>query len=116
MNHPDCVFCKIVSGQIPAKRLAEDQWGLAFPDLSPQAPTHLLVVPKVHHASLAAVPIGEEALLGHLLGLAQRTAAGLGLAERGYRVVINSGAESGQTVWHLHLHVLGGRPMRWPPG
>ena len=116
MTDPNCIFCKIASGAIAAKRLIEDEHGLAFADLNPQAPVHALVIPRVHHASLAAVPDAETALLGHLLALAKRLAAQLGVDQAGYRVVINSGDDAGQTVHHLHLHLLAGRVMAWPPG
>ena len=116
MTDPNCVFCKIASGAIPVRRLLEDEHGLAFPDANPQAPTHVLIIPKAHHASLAAVPEGEQELPGKLLSMARRLAANLGLVERGYRVVINTGPEAGQSVHHLHLHLLAGRPMAWPPG
>ena len=116
MNDPTCIFCKIATGAIPAKRLAEDEHGLAFADLNPQAPTHALVIPRAHHASLAAVPAAETELLGHLLALTKRLAVQLGVDQSGYRVVINSGADAGQTVHHLHLPLLAGRAMAWPPG
>ena len=113
---PTCVFCKIVGNQIPAIRLGENAHAIAFRDLNPQAPVHVLVIPKTHHASLAAVPAGQEAALGSLLGLAREVAASLGVVERGYRLVINTGAEGGQVVPHLHLHLLAGRQLGWPPG
>ena len=113
---PNCVFCKIVSGAIPAPRLGENEHAIAFRDLNPQAPTHALVVPKAHHASLAAVPADQDALLGQLLALAREVAASLGVAASGYRVVINTGPEGGQVVPHLHVHLLAGRQMGWPPG
>jgi histidine triad (HIT) family protein len=116
MTDPNCIFCKIASGAIPAKRLLEDEHGLAFADLNPQAPVHALVIPRAHHASLAAVPESETALLGHLLALTKRLAVQLGVDNAGYRTVINSGADGGQTVHHLHLHLLAGRAMTWPPG
>lgn len=116
MTDPSCIFCKIASGAIPAKRLLEDEHGLAFADLKPQAPVHALVIPRAHHASLSAVPDEEHALLGRLLSLAKRLAAQLGVDKTGYRIVINSGADAGQTVHHLHLHLLAGRSMAWPPG
>jgi histidine triad (HIT) family protein len=108
----ECLFCRIVAGEIPAKRVFEDEVCLAFADIGPQAPVHLLVVPKAHHASLEGVDAG---LLGHLLAVAAGIAAEQGLA-KGYRVVVNTGPDGGQTVKHLHLHVLGGRHMGWPPG
>jgi histidine triad (HIT) family protein len=113
----DCLFCKIVSGSIPAKKVFEDEHAIAFRDIHPQAPVHMLVVPRRHFASLAEVgdSEGEVALLGHLLSAVAEIARAEKLAE-GYRTVINTGADGGQTVNHLHLHLLGGRSMAWPPG
>ena len=111
----DCLFCKIVEGKIPAKRLFEDDLCLAFADINPQAPTHLLIIPKQHIASQAHAEEEHAALLGHLVAKAAEMARAAGL-EQGYRVVINTGADGGQTVDHLHLHLLGGRHMGWPPG
>lgn len=111
----DCLFCKIVAGNIPAKRVYEDELCLSFADIHPQAPTHLLIVPKEHIASTAHAEEKHAALLGHLVAKAAEVARGAGL-HRGYRIVINTGADGGQTVDHLHLHLLGGRPMNWPPG
>jgi histidine triad (HIT) family protein len=110
-----CLFCKIVTGLIPTERVYEDEACIAFPDINPQALTHVLVVPKEHVGSLAEAGPEHTALLGRLLSSAAEVARQLKL-ERGYRVVINTGAEGGQTVSHLHLHVLGGRHMGWPPG
>jgi histidine triad (HIT) family protein len=111
----DCIFCKIASGAIPAPRLYEDDDMLAFADLNPQAPTHVLVIPKQHMKSLAEAETGHAELFGKLLHAATEVARRQGL-DNGYRVVINTGADGGQTVSHLHLHVLGGRAMHWPPG
>lgn len=111
----DCVFCKIAAGEIPAKTLFEDKLAVAFHDLHAQAPTHFLVIPKQHVRSLAEAGPEHESLLGHLTAIAARIAAQQNLAD-GYRVVINTGSKGGQTVPHLHLHVLGGRNMTWPPG
>jgi len=111
----DCLFCKIVDGKIPAKRVYEDELCLCFADINPQAPTHLLIVPKEHIASMAHVGEERGALLGHLIAKAAAVARSAGL-DRGYRVVINTGSDGGQTVDHLHLHLLGGRHMSWPPG
>ena len=111
----DCVFCKIAAGSIPAKKIYEDDRALAFHDLNAQAPTHFLVIPKRHIESLAAVSAEDGPLLGHLTAVAARLAAEQKLSE-GYRVVTNTGPNGGQTVPHLHLHVLGGRHMHWPPG
>jgi histidine triad (HIT) family protein len=110
----DCLFCKIASGELPANVVARDQDFVAFRDVNPQAPTHVLVIPRAHVASLNDVHDGR--LLGGLLAHAREVARAEGLADRGYRVVINTNAEAGQTVFHLHAHVLGGRAMRWPPG
>lgn len=111
----DCIFCRIAEGEIPADRLVADDQVVAFHDLSPQAPTHVLIIPRRHVASLAAADEGDRELLGRLLDAARRLAAELGLAD-GFRVVINSGADAGQTVFHLHVHLLGGRAFGWPPG
>lgn len=111
----DCIFCKIVSGSIPAKKVREDDLLLAFYDIEPKAPTHILVIPKKHLASLADAKAADEALLGRLL-LAVGEIAKEQKLGKGYRVVISTGAEGGQTVDHLHLHLLGGRQMHWPPG
>jgi histidine triad (HIT) family protein len=110
----NCIFCRIVAGTIPATVVASNTHALAFRDLHPQAPVHVLVVPRRHVASLATADDAVE--LGHLLSLAAETARGEGIADAGYRVVTNIGADGGQTVGHLHLHVLGGRAMGWPPG
>jgi histidine triad (HIT) family protein len=111
----NCLFCKIVSGSIPAKRVFEDDLCLCFADIHPEAPTHLLVIPKEHIASQSHAETTHAALLGHLMATAAEIARMSGLS-RGYRVVINTGPDGGQTVDHLHLHLLGGRPMSWPPG
>ena len=111
----DCLFCKIVAGQIPADRVLEDEDVIAFRDINPQAPVHVLVVPRRHVASLDAAAADDAALLGRLLLAAQRVAREAG-TERGYRVVNNCGSSAGQSVFHIHFHVLGGRDMRWPPG
>ncbi|HEX5003882.1 MAG TPA: histidine triad nucleotide-binding protein [Gemmatimonadales bacterium] len=113
----DCIFCRIASGEIPADVVARTPEAVAFRDLNPQAPVHVLVVPAAHHAA-ARDPRGPEGerLLGHLLAFAAETATGLGLDARGYRIVTNTGKDGGQSVDHLHLHILGGRAMGWPPG
>ena len=111
----DCIFCKIVRGEIPAKTVHQDEFCIAFYDMHPQAPTHVLVIPREHIASLADAQLADAALLGHLLAVTSKLAAELGCAN-GFRTVINAGADGGQTVDHLHLHLLGGRPMHWPPG
>jgi histidine triad (HIT) family protein len=110
----DCLFCRIVRKEIPAKIVAEDEHCLAFRDINPQAPVHVLVIPRAHVASLNEVR--EPELVGRMHLLAADIARAEGLAESGYRTVINTNADAGQTVFHVHLHVLGGRSMRWPPG
>ena len=112
----DCLFCKIAAGQIPVQKLAEDDQALAFPDLRPRAPTHVLVIPRQHIASLAEVSEADWPLVGALHAMAVKVARAQGLDQSGFRTVINTGAEGGQTVFHLHLHLLGGRGMGWPPG
>jgi histidine triad (HIT) family protein len=110
----DCLFCKIAAGQIPATVVKRQEGLLAFKDINPQAPTHLLVIPVQHVSSLNDA--NDPALLGAMLGFARDLARESGLSERGYRVVMNTNANGGQTVFHIHLHVLGGRAMQWPPG
>lgn len=110
----DCIFCKVASGEIPAQIVRRGDGMVAFRDITPQAPTHLLVIPTQHVASLDDAR--DDGLLGRLLGFARDTAREVGIADRGYRLVVNTHADGGQTVFHLHLHLLGGRPMRWPPG
>lgn len=116
MSDPNCVFCKIASGEIPAPHVAEDEVAVAFNDLNPMAPVHVLVVPKAHVQSLSAVGPDGWPMTAHLFKLADQVARARGLGERGYRCVVNTGDEGGQVVQHLHLHVLGGRRMNWPPG
>lgn len=110
------IFKKIIEKKIPAQIVYEDELCLAFKDVNPQAPTHVLLVPKKEIPMLSEASAADAPLLGHLLLKAGEIAAQLGLNEKGYRVVINNGVEGGQTVFHLHLHILGGRPMSWPPG
>lgn len=112
---PECLFCRIVAGEIPVKRLYEDPDTIAFPDLHPQAPVHVLVIPKRHIASHAEALPADAGLLGSLLAAAAEIARRQGL-QTGYRLVVNTGADGGQTVEHLHIHVLGGRRLGWPPG
>ncbi len=111
----DCLFCKIVSGAIPVTRLYENDHVLAFPDIHPQAPVHILIVPKRHYASLAHTTSTDTELLGQLLDAGNKMAQQQNLGN-GFRLVINTGPDGGQTVDHLHLHLLGGRHMHWPPG
>jgi len=109
-----CIFCKVAAGEIAATVVKRADGLLAFQDINPQAPTHLLVIPQEHVASLNEAQ--DAKLLGRMLGFARDLAREVGIAERGYRVVVNTNADGGQTVAHLHLHVLGGRAMHWPPG
>ena len=115
LGNMDCIFCKIVSGEIPVTLLHQDDRVVAFADINPQAPTHLLVIPRQHIVSLAHAAETDSALLGHLHWVAAELARGQGL-ENGFRTVINIGKDGGQTVNHLHIHLLGGRAMHWPPG
>ena len=116
MAGDNCLFCKIAAGEIPASKIYEDERAVAFRDINPQAPTHALVIPRSHVASLNEASETDEALLGHLLLVAARVARDAGHAEAGYRTVINTGSDAGQTVFHVHVHVLGGRTLTWPPG
>ncbi|MEZ5291824.1 MAG: histidine triad nucleotide-binding protein [Vicinamibacterales bacterium] len=111
-----CLFCRIVAGEIPARKVFEDDTLVAFEDINPQAPMHVLVVPKAHVATVNDLGAEHEALVGAMVRRAAAIAAERGVAGRGYRTVFNCNAEAGQTVFHLHLHVLGGRPLAWPPG
>jgi len=113
---PTNVFARILRGEIPAKVLHEDEHCMAFHDVAPQAPTHFLVIPKREIATLSDATAADAALLGHLLVTAANVARQLGVEEGGSRIVINNGAGAGQTVFHLHVHVLAGRPLTWPPG
>ncbi len=110
------IFARVLRGEIPADVVYEDEQCLAFRDINPQAPTHVLVVPRKALAMVAHTAEEDEPLLGHLLRVASGIADSEGLAEGGYRLVINNGVAAGQTVFHLHVHLLGGRPMSWPPG
>jgi histidine triad (HIT) family protein len=112
----ECLFCAIVAGEIPATTVLETDRVLAFRDINPQAPTHVLVIPKTHYPDVAALAGADAALLGEVIGAVQQVAAADAVAETGYRVVFNTGAEAGQTVPHVHAHLLGGRSLTWPPG
>ena len=112
----DCIFCKIVRHEIPARMVFEDDSAIAFHDVHPQAPTHILVVPRKHLASLDGCDSGDTPLLGHLLAVARQLARSEQLHPAGYRIVLNTGPVAGQTVFHLHFHLLGGRTLTWPPG
>ncbi|MGH9948876.1 MAG: histidine triad nucleotide-binding protein [Pyrinomonadaceae bacterium] len=116
MNQSECIFCKIAAGDIPSTLRFEDDVCIAFNDLQPQAPTHILIIPRAHIDSLDAATDTQAELLGHLLLTAANLARGNGFADDGYRVVINTNSDGGQTVFHLHIHLLAGRPFVFPPG
>jgi histidine triad (HIT) family protein len=113
---PDCLFCRIIAGEIPATVVQRDERVTAIRDINPAAPTHILVLPNRHLASVAEAQADDEALLGALLRTAADLARAEGREDSGYRLVVNTGADGGQSVGHLHVHLLGGRSMRWPPG
>ena len=112
----DCLFCRIVAGEIPADVVRETARTLAFRDIAPKAPTHILVIPKEHYVDAAALSAADPELAGAVLTEAAEVAVQDGLGGSGYRIVLNTGAGAGQTVFHVHAHVLGGRPLGWPPG
>jgi histidine triad (HIT) family protein len=112
----DCLFCKIVNNEIPAELIFEDDRIVAFNDINPQAPIHILIIPKEHFASLNDMPEEKKDLMGHILLRARQIAQNLGIQENGYRIVLNTARDSGQEVFHIHFHLLGGRRMTWPPG
>ena len=116
MSGSECLFCRIASRTLPAAIVAESNGLLAFKDINPQAPTHLLIIPKEHIATLDDATEAQTTLLGQIIQFANRLARQHQLMPDGYRLVINCGPQAGQTVWHLHVHLLGGRPLRWPPG
>jgi histidine triad (HIT) family protein len=113
---PDCLFCGIAAGEIPARIILETDRTVAFHDVNPQAPVHVLVIPRAHHANLAELTAASDGLLTEVVEQAHQVATSTGVADTGYRVVFNTGQEGGQTVHHVHAHVLGGRAMTWPPG
>lgn len=112
----DCLFCQIVAGDIPAAEVRSTERTLTFRDITPQAPTHVLVVPRTHYATAAELAAAEPAVLAELVAEADAVAAEEGLAQRGYRLVFNTGPDARQSVQHVHVHVLGGRKLDWPPG
>jgi histidine triad (HIT) family protein len=116
VTQPDCLFCKLASGDIPADFVYESDDILAFRDIAPQAPVHILLIPRRHIASIDAADEDDGALIGSLLLVAAELAREVGISEGGYRTVLNTGDDGGQTVHHLHLHLLGGRRLTWPPG
>jgi histidine triad (HIT) family protein len=111
-----CIFCRMVQREMPAKIVYEDEAAVAFEDIHPRAPTHLLVIPRKHLSSLNEMTAEDESMAGHLLAIAARLAREKGVDGSGYRIVVNNGVGAGQSVFHLHLHVLGGRVFHWPPG
>jgi histidine triad (HIT) family protein len=111
----DCLFCKIINGDIPSNTVYDDEGVIAFRDVNPQAPTHILIVPRKHVPRIADMQETDEALIGHLIYAASQIAKQEGLGE-GYRLVFNNGEQAGQSVFHIHLHLLGGRRLGWPPG
>jgi histidine triad (HIT) family protein len=112
----ECIFCKIAEKQIPSDIVHEDEQVVAFNDIGPQAPVHVLVIPRKHISTALDLAPGDNALVGHMYQVANKIARERGVAERGFRLVMNCNAEAGQAVFHIHLHVLGGRKMAWPPG
>ena len=116
MNAKDCIFCKIISGEVPSDLVYEDEHCVAFNDLHPQAPTHVLVIPREHIDSLDTAGEPQKILVGHLLYAGAGIAREKGFADEGYRIVVNTNRDGGQTVFHLHVHLLAGRPFVFPPG
>jgi histidine triad (HIT) family protein len=112
----DCIFCRIVAGAIPAKIVYQDDQVMAFEDVNPQAPVHILVIPRRHMPSVGDCDARDAALLGHLALTCAKVAGQKGIVESGYRIVTNTGPHAGQSVFHVHFHLLGGRAMAWPPG
>lgn len=112
----DCIFCRIIEGKIPSKKVYEDEYVYAFHDISPAAPTHVLVIPKKHISSLMELKKEDQTIVSKIMMAIQKIAREFGLDEKGFRVVNNVGVEGGQTVFHIHFHLLGGRTMTWPPG
>ncbi|MET0773393.1 MAG: histidine triad nucleotide-binding protein [Candidatus Limnocylindrales bacterium] len=115
-SDPECLFCRIASGEIPSKQVHGDDTVVAFHDIAPRAPTHILLIPREHIRSAAELTDGDAPIVGHLFAVAASIARDQGIAEAGYRIVTNIGRGGGQTVDHLHLHLMGGRSMTWPPG
>ena len=113
---PDCLFCAIAVADVPASIVSQNDRTIAFRDINPQAPVHVLVISRAHYANLAELAAADPGLLGDLVAHARDVAVAEGIADDGYRIVVNTGPAAGQTVGHVHAHVLGGRPMNWPPG
>jgi histidine triad (HIT) family protein len=116
ISDPNCIFCQIIEKKIQSKIIHEDDYAVAFEDINPQAPFHSLIVPKKHIVDIHSITVADRELIGHLFFVARSIASRQGLEKRGYRMVINNGRGAGQTVFHLHLHLLSGRRFAWPPG
>ncbi len=116
MDNPECIFCKIVKGEIPGDIVYEDDKVLAFNDIDPKAPVHILIIPKEHISGVNDIDDKHKGLMGHILTIASKLASEKGIGESGFRIVVNSGKDAGQAVFHIHFHLLGGRPLAWPPG
>ncbi|NJD56408.1 MAG: histidine triad nucleotide-binding protein [Nitrospirae bacterium] len=112
----ECIFCKIVAKKIPARIIHEDDLAIAFEDINPQAPIHILIIPRRHISTALEITQADHALIGHLFQVGAEIAQTRGIAEKGFRLVMNTNADAGQAVFHIHLHLLGGRAMHWPPG
>jgi histidine triad (HIT) family protein len=112
----DCIFCKIAAGKIPAKKVYDDEQVMAFEDVNPQAPVHVLIIPKKHIRTSLDIKREDNLLIGHMFQVAVDVAKQKGVADKGFRLVMNSNSEAGQSVYHIHIHLLGGRVMHWPPG
>jgi len=112
----NCIFCKIVNKEIPARIVYEDELVLAFEDIAPQAPIHILIIPKKHYSTLLDLDNDEKELIGHIFVIAKKIAKQKGIDEKGFRIVVNCNRDGGQTVFHIHFHLLAGRQMHWPPG
>ena len=112
----DCIFCKIITGEIPGEIVYQDEQATAFRDINPAAPTHILIIPQEHIASINDITPDDEGLVGHLFSVARQLAEQEGIQESGYRLIINTGPDAGQAVFHIHLHLLGGKRMRYPMG
>lgn len=115
-THADCLFCKILAGDIPADIIFESSSAIAFRDINPQAPTHALIIPRKHISTINDIEVGDREIVGSLFSAARAIARAEGLADDGYRAVMNCNEAAGQSVFHIHLHLLGGRPLSWPPG
>jgi histidine triad (HIT) family protein len=116
IKEQNCIFCRIIDKKIPAKIIYEDDYAVAFEDVNPQAPVHTLIVPRKHVADIHSITVADREIVGHLFFVARSIASQKGLDQGGYRMVINNGRDAGQTVFHIHLHLLAGRRFSWPPG